>query len=106
MNELSLTLKDLGAVDLAFALNAEEAKQYDPKATKESIRDEMIRDLSAMGAEGSAQRKVAMAFADFLKNSGTFTLKMAPTTPVTFDALGEIMSGSGEALNLTVSTAK
>ena len=106
MNELSLTLKDQGAIDLAFALNAEEAKTYDPKATKGSIRDEMIQELSATGAEGSAQRKVAVAFADFLKNSGTFTMKMAPTTPVTFDALGEIMNGSGEALNLTVSATK
>ena len=104
LNGLNLTLKDHGALDLIFGLSAEDAKRYDPKATKESVRAEAIAAMTAEGAEGGAKQQVLDAFAKFLADSGTFTLSMAPTFPVTMDELTKVLEGAGEGLNLSVKT--
>ncbi len=103
LNGLTLTLKDTGALDLAYGLGAEEAKRYDPNVSKESVRAEIIQGLTMAGSAGGAQQKIADAFIKFLNGSGTFSLSMAPSFPVTIDELQEVLSGSAEGLNLKVS---
>ena len=104
LNKLDLTLKDAGALDLIFGLLAEEEKGYNPSATKESTRAEIIGSLTPKEGDGAAKRQIIDAFSKFLSGSGTFSLSMAPSFPVTFDELEKVMDSAAEGLNISVKT--